>query len=94
MLYPLAIHGTLYPLGLHPGLVAALIKFCLERLAIASSPVLALAIAAFPLPTLELAELPTTALGLAEQPTTTVEVAPDEWLNLVLEQCDHVVDTL
>ena len=93
MLYPLGLTGTLYPLGLHPGLVAVLIKFCLERLAIASSPVLALTIAAFPLPTLELAELPTTALGLAEQPTTTVEVAPDEWLNLVLEQCDHVVDT-
>jgi hypothetical protein len=96
MLYPLGLTGTLYPLGLHFGLSARslLVKFCLNRLAIASSPVLALTIAAFPLPTLELAELPTTALGLTEQPATAVEVAPDEWLNLVLEQCDHAVDTL
>lgn len=94
MLYPLGLTGTLYPLGLHPGIVAVLIKFCLERLAIAASPVLALAIAAFPLPTLELAELPTTALGLTPTPATTLEVAPDDWLNLTLEDCSHAVDTL
>jgi hypothetical protein len=63
MLYPLGLTGTLYPLGLHPGLVAILIKFCLNRLAIAPSPVLALAL------------------------------MPSPVLDLVLEQCDHAVDT-
>jgi hypothetical protein len=63
MLYPLGLTGTLYPLGLHPGLVAILIKFCLNRLAIAPSPVFALAL------------------------------MPSPVLDLVLEQCDHAVDT-
>jgi hypothetical protein len=62
MLYPLGLTGTLYPLGLHPGLVAMLIKFCLNRLAIAPSPALALAL--MPSPALALALMPSPALDL------------------------------
>ena len=63
MLYPLAIHGTLYPLGLNPGLISVfLIKFCLTYLSLASAPTIALATVATPELLIEWATSPQTTL--------------------------------
>jgi len=62
MLYPLAIHGTIYPLGLNPGIALFLIKFCLTYLSLAAAPTIALSTVATPELLIEWATSPQTTL--------------------------------
>jgi len=91
MLYPLAIHGTLYPLGLNPGLISVfLIKFCLTYLSLAAAPTIALSTVATPDIAMVIPAAPAIALATVATPELLIEWATSPQTTLEVDQCSHL----
>jgi len=90
MLYPLAIHGTLYPLGLNPGIALFLIKFCLTYLSLAAAPTIALSTVATPDIAMAILATPAIALATVATPELLIEWATSPQTTLEVDQCNHL----
>lgn len=89
MFYALGIHGTLYPLGLNPGVALLLIKFCLTHWAIAAPPAIAFTLGATPATALEIPSPPAIALATVATPELLIEWAATPQVTVRVDQCNH-----